>query len=493
MRFIYATDLHGNRMAIEQMLALVTREQVDAVVFGGDLTPKLTAIRLAEHLDPEHEGKMIGGEILPVNQIKRIESTYYPALQEIEELNHRTDNATLVAELEQKGYLIHQLTNAYYAFDMLREEQVVLERLHRFFSDPKYEQLVLNTEELSILQDGVLEWMRAFEKTLEEPARAKFVARFSSMSIDTLGIQPNFENLAPSVFLWECVLACLAQEKIVPILNESADILRRHAGLPLGKHLIKEWKRIQERMIFSLQYAQYIEPMMISGVADFSTVAQLKREAEDIEAVQQGQYRFLRGYFFPLIQEWRNSNANKPVYAMLGNDDVLGNILTLQEGRKEDILRSLDYSSLNWMDLKENPPFVGYGFVASLPPETTYRAWLKPEEKILENLRKLRKEAGSDQTIWSIHNPPYGCLDQFSENGRAGSHAVRQFIEETQPSIALFGHIHEAARLAGSCSGRIGKTLCINPGAEHEDGVQAVIVNTDSIEVEKVFRGEMEC
>ena len=103
--------------------------------------------------------------------------------------------------------------------------------------------------------------------------------------------------------------------------------------------------------------------------------------------------------------------------------------------------------------------------------EPDRRIAIKIDEDTRERVKRLA-EARHRTTHWMLRE------------------AVRQFVEEAQPQIALFGHIHEAARIAGSCVARIGKTLCINPGAEHSDGVQAVIVNTDSIEVEKVFKGE---
>ena len=46
-----------------------------------------------------------------------------------------------------------------------------------------------------------------------------------------------------------------------------------------------------------------------------------------------------------------------------------------------------------------------------------------------------------------------------------GSRAVRAVIEESQPLLGLFGHIHEAKGTA-----RIGRTLCINPGSMYEQG-----------------------
>jgi len=56
-----------------------------------------------------------------------------------------------------------------------------------------------------------------------------------------------------------------------------------------------------------------------------------------------------------------------------------------------------------------------------------------------------------------------------------GSTAVRATIEKLQPMISLHGHIHESRGVA-----RIGKTLCVNPGSEYEQGIlRGAILNID--------------
>jgi Icc-related predicted phosphoesterase len=82
-------------------------------------------------------------------------------------------------------------------------------------------------------------------------------------------------------------------------------------------------------------------------------------------------------------------------------------------------------------------------------------------------------------SVFNIHVPPYGStLDDAPEltedlrpkyAGRSlvpvGSHAARAVIEEYQPLLGLFGHIHE-----GKGTIRLGRTLCINPGSMYEQG-----------------------
>ncbi len=74
--------------------------------------------------------------------------------------------------------------------------------------------------------------------------------------------------------------------------------------------------------------------------------------------------------------------------------------------------------------------------------------------------------------VFNFHAPAYGCgLDEVRPISsrspvHVGSRAVRQAIEQHQPLLALFGHIHE-----GGGTVRIGRTLCINPGSVYQQGV----------------------
>lgn len=116
---------------------------------------------------------------------------------------------------------------------------------------------------------------------------------------------------------------------------------------------------------------------------------------------------------------------------------------------------------------------------ANRTPWDTYRE--EDEDDLAERLRKMTSQitAPPEKTIYNFHCPPYGSgLDEAPEidanmrpkhGGRSivpvGSTAVRQAIEEGQPTLALHGHIHEARG-----NTRIGKTLCINPGSSYEQG-----------------------
>jgi Icc-related predicted phosphoesterase len=104
------------------------------------------------------------------------------------------------------------------------------------------------------------------------------------------------------------------------------------------------------------------------------------------------------------------------------------------------------------------------------------------EDALYARLKKLAEQLEDPRrAIFNLHVPPYDSrLDQAPElkpdltpryiGGQpvlkpAGSHAVRQLIEEVQPLLALHGHIHESK---GEI--RLGRTLALNSGSEYNTG-----------------------
>jgi len=112
-------------------------------------------------------------------------------------------------------------------------------------------------------------------------------------------------------------------------------------------------------------------------------------------------------------------------------------------------------------------------------PWDTHRE--EPEEKLADRIESLIKKLNNVQnSIFNFHAPPYGSgLDEAPELSEdlqpkyagqslipVGSKAVAEAVEKYQPLLGLFGHVHE-----GRGSTRIGRTLCINPGSQYEQGV----------------------
>jgi Icc-related predicted phosphoesterase len=104
------------------------------------------------------------------------------------------------------------------------------------------------------------------------------------------------------------------------------------------------------------------------------------------------------------------------------------------------------------------------------------------EDALYEHLKKLADQLEDPgRAIFNLHVPPYDSRLDLAPDLKsdlaprysggqpvmkpAGSHAVRQLIEEFQPLLALHGHIHESKGET-----RIGRTLALNSGSEYNTG-----------------------
>lgn len=78
------------------------------------------------------------------------------------------------------------------------------------------------------------------------------------------------------------------------------------------------------------------------------------------------------------------------------------------------------------------------------------------EKEIFELLKKGNSELNTEKKIMVTHIHPSNTRSEFS--GFKGSKGVRKAIDEFQPDIAVFAHIHEASGFEE----QIGKTRLIN-------------------------------
>jgi Icc-related predicted phosphoesterase len=114
------------------------------------------------------------------------------------------------------------------------------------------------------------------------------------------------------------------------------------------------------------------------------------------------------------------------------------------------------------------------------------------EESLEKHLRELVSLVKNNETaIYNFHVPPYGySLDlcpklsddltmAAEEKIHAGSIGAKRVIEEYQPLLGLFGHIHESRGAQ-----KAGRTLLINPGSEYSEGIlKGVIIMLDKKKV----------
>ncbi len=129
-------------------------------------------------------------------------------------------------------------------------------------------------------------------------------------------------------------------------------------------------------------------------------------------------------------------------------------------------------------------------------PWKTYREC--SEEELGKKIGRMTNQLKTPgKSIFNFHDPPAKSgLDDapaltkdldLKAGGRitsaVGSVAVREAIEKVQPLLGLHGHIHESKGIT-----KIGRTVCINPGSEYEEGtLMGAITDLKGGKLERYF------
>ncbi len=172
-------------------------------------------------------------------------------------------------------------------------------------------------------------------------------------------------------------------------------------------------------------------------------------------------------------------------YVAPGNDDLF---------ELDDLIRTSKHVQLaegRVVELDKYHEMISSGW-SNITPWHTFREEGEDQlciryERIIAQVRDVKN------SLFNIHVPPYNStLDEAPELTKdlrpkyagnsmvpVGSHAVRAVIEEYQPLLGLFGHIHESKGTT-----RLGRTLCINPGSVYEQGrLQGALVKLGRDEI----------
>ncbi len=217
---------------------------------------------------------------------------------------------------------------------------------------------------------------------------------------------------------------------------------------------------------------------------------------------------FLPDWLGPRLAALRDrlGSGYPAVLAIFGNDDPRREIASLLELEGRGLLRHLHQQQAVVAG------FAVYGYACVPPTPFRLKDWerydvsrfvdpgsVSPEEgarsvpadeeevrwgTIAGDLAALAGEADLSRAVFLFHAPPYRtALDRAALDGRSvdhapldphvGSIAIRRFVESRQPMLTLHGHVHESARLTGSWSDRIGRTVCLS-GAH--DGPELALV-----------------
>jgi len=102
-----------------------------------------------------------------------------------------------------------------------------------------------------------------------------------------------------------------------------------------------------------------------------------------------------------------------------------------------------------------------------------------------EELAALPIPTDPSRTVYVLHGPPSGLgLDVVRGGVAVGSTATRAFIERVRPLLTLHGHIHESPEESGKWRGKIGETVCIQPG-QPPGGLAVVVGHLDGMAFER--------
>jgi Icc-related predicted phosphoesterase len=233
-----------------------------------------------------------------------------------------------------------------------------------------------------------------------------------------------------------------------------------------------------------------------------------------ISSLAEVQRRFLNDHLRPLLEHFKDTNPEKTVYLMMGNDDLAINMDQLERMAGEGLLRLLH---LRTYTLSDSLFIAGYGCVPptafmikdwerldahrSMVQDRSYQAyssgseginvvntheWFLSHNTIEEELSMLARLSNPAHTVYVSHAPPYATKLDVLFNGRhIGSRSVRMFIEQHKPPLTLHGHIHESHHMTDEIKDCLGPTVCINPGQSRQV-LHAVTIDMAGNEVHRI-------
>ncbi len=159
-------------------------------------------------------------------------------------------------------------------------------------------------------------------------------------------------------------------------------------------------------------------------------------------------------------------------YVCPGNDDMFELDAVIAASKQVELVEG------RVIPLDDHHEMISTGWSNPTPWET-YRE--EEEETLQQRIEAIIGQLRDvPNAVFNLHAPPFGSgLDEAPEltddlqlayAGQSlvavGSQAVLAVIEEHQPLLGLFGHIHE-----GKGARKMGRTLCINPGSMYEQGM----------------------
>jgi len=260
---------------------------------------------------------------------------------------------------------------------------------------------------------------------------------------------------------------------IIPVIKEAGSMYSATLNNSTVKIAQDELEAFQKEIRFNGYYPY---------ITDKDELAEIAKDPEGKNKLFRAAIRESLETWFALAEE-RLKPLNIKIYVSPGNDD---------DAVVDEVLESSSYIINPEEKVIEVAPgieMMSFGYANPTP-------WDSPrelsEEELAKRLTSLAdKMSYKSISIFNLHAPPFDTpIDQAPkldanlkpvvEGGQiamagCGSRAVRDVIKKYQPTLGLHGHVHESAGAV-----HLGKTICINPGSEYNDGVlRGAIVTLD--------------
>lgn len=154
---------------------------------------------------------------------------------------------------------------------------------------------------------------------------------------------------------------------------------------------------------------------------------------------------------------------NPHVFAVPGNCDGLAVNQYLVESKTDLHCRRVDFR--DWTLLG----FCSWLACPHVPQPVNAHDWVS------SCLDWLTSQFPSDRpVIFVSHMPPANTAVDRNGDCHSGSREIREFIERTQPVLALSGHFHDSVGWD-----RLGKTTLVNPGAFRHGRYASILIHSD--------------
>lgn len=469
---VFSTDLHGRTSGFKAVMAYAAKNGIDSVVFGGDINPTRYFLKFKDGIIiPERyaakedagygtEGRAQSRSIQPLDSLSSRKDTRWNIQDaarlwlngaiELNEKAAQSDDAEKALGVSEMHYAINigrRFRDAAARFELLYQ------RLGEHISGNKTYEGSLSKEAVKRLRSETGPLHDSIVWCPDEKERQLLIKEIIPLIRKKLALSLKRGRAAEE--LLEVYLDCAGSiPKIPPGTRFMKEILYLWMHDAIGRAFLSETAKLMK---------------LVTG---WRNIDAFKPDAE------RGQIRWLKGSLLPEIRAFARTNPGRRVFIMPGNDDVGETIEVLQEAETQGILTQLHGRVV---PLDRQFDIGGYSFVSKLPHDV--RAdWLKDEEEIRADLEGIFRPSAQERTILSIHVPPEnGLLDITLRGEHIGSSAVRNYLSTARHPLVLTGHVHETVARTGNWKESIGATLVMSPGASHQNGIDALIVNLDDV------------